>query len=310
MMGGGSGGAQNTVSEFKPPEYTLPGWQAYVNAGQNISQTPYVQSGLPTVAPINDYQNTAYQMAYDRALYGAPDLNAGRGAAMQAAQGDMANPWQSNLMAMGAGKSSNPYASDKYTDQMIANTSADMANAHATGSAANTAAAAARSGAFGGSAYEETQAAGAAGLAKAVGNMATATRQQQQQYQGNMWNQDQQNMMQANSMGGAMFNQDVGNRLSGAALAGQLSKDDYESIRMLGGAGNDFNSYQQRLMDALNQQWGLQNGYDATMNEYLGNVLARASGGQGQTTVTQNGGGYSPYMGLLGGGLAAYGAMK
>jgi hypothetical protein len=273
-MGGGSGGSQNTVSEFKPPEYTVPGWQAYVNAGQNISQTPYVQSGIPTIAPINDYQNTAYQLAYDRALYGAPDLNAGRGAAMQAAQGDFANP----------------YATDKYTDDMIANTTSDMANAYATGGAANLAAGAARSGAFGGSAHQEMQQAGDASLAKAVGNMATSTRQQQQQYQGNMWNQD------------------VGNRLSGAALAGQLSQDDYAAQRALSGAGNDFRSYQQQLLDSLNQQWGLQNNYDATMNEYLGNVLGRASGGQGQTTVTQNGSGYSPLTGLLGGGLAAYGA--
>ena len=84
-FGGGGGGNQTVTQEFKPPEYTKSGWQDYINAGKVISQTPYQQSGLATVAPINDYQNTAMQLMYNRALYGAPDLNAARGAAMQIA---------------------------------------------------------------------------------------------------------------------------------------------------------------------------------------------------------------------------------
>lgn len=308
MCGGGSGGAQNTVSEFKPPERTNAGWDAYVQSGQKLSQTPYAQSGLSTVAPINATQQTAMQMAIDRALMGAPDINAGRSAAMNAANGAYADPYQQNLYGMAAGEMSNPYMSDEYMENMIGANAEDMAGAYATGTAAQTDAAAAMAGAYGGSGHTQMMDANAQGLAKQVGQMANSTRAQQQQYKGAMYQQDVGNMLSANQMGMGAWQNSVGNMLSGSALAGQLSKDDYESIKMLMGTGGDYRAYEQQLIDAANQQWGTQNSYDSTMNEYLGNVLARASGGQGSTTVTNNSPGASPLMGLLGGGLAAYGA--
>jgi len=340
-MGGGNGGAQNTVSEFKPPDYTVPGWQAYVNAGQTISQTPYKQSGLATVAPLNSMNQTAMQMAIDRAMNGAPDLNAGRSAAMNAANGAYANPWSNNVAGIASGNAynpwsegisgmaqgqQNPYTSSQYADQMIADTADNMANAYATGSAAQSATAANMAGAFGGGGQQAVDEAGRQGLEKQVGQMATQVRQQQQQYAGSQYQQDMGRMLQAygmgsgnynadvmnqlnaNAQGGGFHDADIGNMLSGAGLAGQLSGDDYKSISMLQNTGNDYRQYQQQLLDALNGQWSTQNGYDAAMNEYLGNVLGRASGGQGSTTVTQGGGNnYSPLMGLAGLGLAGYG---
>ncbi len=96
----GGGGSQTTTQEFKPPGYTMPYWEAYVQKGNTLANQPYQQSGLPTVAPINDYQNTAMQLMYNRALYGAPDINAGRGAAMNAAQGNYANPYAVNVQGI------------------------------------------------------------------------------------------------------------------------------------------------------------------------------------------------------------------
>ena len=309
-MSSGGGGTTNTTQEFKPPSWTEKQWENYVHSSEKISQTPYQQSGLPTIAPINDYQQTAYQMAMDRAMYGASDLNAGRGAAKGAAEGDFANPWAQNIQNI-AGGQSNPYTSDEYTNQMIADNSKNMAESYATGGAAQTDASFAMDGAFGGSAYQQAKAAGDAGLAKQVGQMATQTRAQQQQYKGSMYNQDIQNQLAANQQGGNFWNSDVGNMLSGAGLSGQLSQDDYKSIEGLNAAGNAQSGYYQKLMDALNNQWGTQNQYDATMNEYLGSALGRASGSYGSTASTQPGA--SPWgniAGLLGTGAGLYSLYK
>lgn len=206
---------------------------------------------------------------------------------------------------------------------MISNTAQEMAQGFATGTAAQNDAAAAMSGAFGGSAYQQKQAGDAAALSKQIGNMAASTLQQQQQYKGNMYNADYANTLQALGMGSGMYNQDVANQLnanaqaagmwnsdisnilSGAGLAGQLSQDDYRSMQGLNDAGNNWNSYYQKLMDAANQQWNTQNQYDAAMNEYLGSVLGRASGSWGQTASTSPDNS-NPLAGLLGMGLAGY----
>ena len=69
-------------------------------------------------------------------------------------------------------------------------------------------------------------------------------------------------------------------------------------------AGNNWNSYYQKLLDSYNNQWNTENMYDANMNEYLGSVLGRASGSWGQTATNQPG--QSTLGGLL--GLGATGA--
>lgn len=334
-MGGGTSNVQ--TQEFKPPEWTTEGWKAYTNAGQALSQTPYQQSGLPQVAPVNDYQNTAWQLAYNRALYGAPDINAARGAAMNAAQGNYANPYAGNIGGIASGQAynpwaegvynlaaqSNPYISDEYTNAIIANTAQEMAQGFATGTAAQNDAAAMMAGAFGGSGHYQKQQADAAALSKQIGNMASQTLQDQQRFKSGVYNQDFSNMLQSLGLGSSMYNQDVsnqlnanaqasgmwqsdiGNILSGAGLAGQLSQEDYTSMKALSDAGNNWNTYYQKLLDQYNQQWNTQSSYDQVMNEYLGSVLGRASGSYGSTAV--QGPGQSPWQGLLGLGAAGAG---
>jgi hypothetical protein len=120
-----------------------------------------------------------------------------------------------------------------------------------------------------------------------------------------MYNQDVSNQLNANAQAAGMWNTDISNILSGAGLSGQLSQDDYRSMQGLMDAGNNWNSYYQKLMDAANQQWNTQNQYDAAMNEYLGSVLGRASGSWGSTASTAPDSS-NPLAGLLGMGLAGY----
>lgn len=333
----GGGGSQTTTQEFKPPGHTQPYWESYVQKGNILANQPYQQSGLPTVAPINDYQNTAMQLMYDRALYGAPDINAGRGAAMNAAQGNYANPYATNVQGIASGQAynpyseglynlsqqSNPYTSDAYTQQIFDQNAQAMAKAYAEGGAAQNDTAAAMAGAFGGSGWEDMALKGQANLASEVGKMGSNLLQQQQQYKGQMYNQDYANMLQslglgtqmyqgdvsnqlaANAQAGGMYGQDINNILSGAALTGQLSQDDYTSMSGLMNAGNNWNTYYQKLLDQYNNQWNTQNLYDTNMNEYLGSVLGRASGSWGQTASTQPG--MSPLAGILGTGALGYG---
>jgi hypothetical protein len=343
-FGGGGGGSQSVTQEFKPPEYTKPAWQAYLNAATKISQTPYVQSGMPTVAPINDWQDTAGQLAYDRALYGSPDLNAARGSAMNIAGGGMMNPYAANVQGLASGHGfnpamqgyadmanmgANPYTSDAYMNAMIADNAQNMADAHASGTAAQNDAAAAMAGAFGGSGHTLQQQAGAANLAKQVGQMANSTRAQQQQYKGQMYNQDfanrlnalggysgaymgdVANQLAANAQAGGFFGQDVQSMLAAGGLIGGLSQQDFQAMQGLQGAGNNQNAYYQALLNAANNQWNTQSQYDATMNEYLGSALGRASGSYGSTASTQPGA--SPWASLLGLGTAGaglYGLLK
>lgn len=329
---GGGGGNQNVTQEFKPPGWTEDMWKAYANAGLKISQTPYQQSGIPTLAPINDMQNTAMQLAYNRALYGSEDLNAGRGAAMNAAQGNYANPYAQNIQGLASGQAFNPAmqgfaemsagGTNPFTEEMIKNNTQNMADAYASGTAAQNDAAAAMAGAYGGSGAQQQQQAGAANLAKQVGQMATGARQSQYQndfqnrlaalggYAGT-YNSDVQNQLGANAQGIGSWQADINNILSGSALTGQLSQDDYKSMEGLMNSGNNWNTYYQKMLDSLNGQYEKQAGWDANMNEYLGSVLGRASGSYGSTASTQPG--QSPWAGLaglLGTGLGAYTLFK
>jgi hypothetical protein len=306
-MSSGGGGNQSVTQEFKPPENTRPYWDQYIGAASVLSQRPYEQSGLPQVAPMNDYQDAANKLAYDLGTYGTPQGNAANGAFYNAASGAYANPWAQNLTGLAMGEGGNPYTSDAYTQQMIKDSSENMANAYATGDAANMSAAAARSGAFGGSAHDARAQAGAAGLAKQVGQNANQMLQQQQQYKGQMYNQDIGNMLNANQMGIGAWQNDIGNILAGAQ-GGLAGNQDYrQNLQGLMQAGNNQNSYYQKLLDQYNNQWATQEGYDALQNDIFGTALSRASGSYGgQATTGPGQSTWGNIAGLLAGGAGMY----
>jgi hypothetical protein len=250
-MSGGGGGNQSVTQEFKPPEYTKEGWKGYLDSAITLKDRPYEQSGLPQVAPMNDYQDAANKLAYDLGTYGTPQGNAANGAFYNAASGAYANPWAQNLTARAQ--------------------------------------------------------AGAAGLAKQVGQNANQMLQQQQQYKGQMYNQDIGNMLNANQMGIGAWQNDIGNILAGAQ-GGLAGNQDYrQNLQGLMQAGNNQNSYYQKLLDQYNNQWATQEGYDALQNDIFGTALSRASGSYGGQATT--GPGQSPWAnvaGLLTGGAGLY----
>lgn len=278
LFGGGgsssSGGTtNNSVAEYKPPDYTVDPWKQYIQGVEQYTQTPYQQYGGMQVAPINDIQQQGINLIQDRALNGAPDLNAGRGAAMNIANGAYFN--------------NNPWLSNDYTNQVINDNANVMANAFARGTAAQTDAQFARAGAYGGSAYQDQQAANATGLNNSIGQMAN-------QYQ-----------LQRTGMGAQDYQQGVNQMLGAGNLAGSLSQDDWKAGQMLTGAGDAQQQYLQTLLNSSQSAFNQQQQYPAQMLDILRNALQAAGGGQG-TSSTQSTQGYNvnPISALLGGGLS------
>lgn len=342
-MGGGGSQSTTTTQKFEPPAWTAQHYPNVINSAIALANRPYEQSGLPTVAPWNDFQQAASQAMYDRFAWGAPDINAGRGAAMNAAQGNYANPWAQNVAGIASGQAfnpymegvyglsqstANPYATDEYTNAIIGINANNMIKGYQEGSAAQQDAMANMAGAFGGGGWQAMQERGAQGLAKNIGDMATNVQQQQQKFMhdsynqswGNslqalmsasgMYNQDVANQMNANAQGGGMYAQDIGNILAGAGLTGQLSEEDYKAMTGMMNAGNNYSQYNQKLLDSLNNQWSLQQQYDYAQLTNLMNALGQASGGYGMSTQTTPYQGNNNLMNALGLGISGYAAYK
>ena len=340
-MGGGGSGNTTTTQKFEPPENTKEGWNTYMQNATNLMGQPYQSSGIPTVAPFNDFQQTSQNMLYDRALSGAPDLNAGRAAVTGIASGNQANPWQAFLAGTASGANSNPFLANAQSmangkanpymvdpQAVIDATAADMTKAAQKGTMAQTDAAFNRAGAYGGSAYTEAQAANSAELANSIGSMSAQARLAANQQNANTWGQDQQRALQATGMGGGMFDSgmgrqiqaamgggqmfgnDINNMLSAAGLSGQLSQDDWQSIGQLMNGGNIYGQYEQALLNAGNQEFQNQFMYPYTQNEMFGGALTRASGQGGSSSASQQAPGYNPYWNAAGLGLAGYGLLN
>jgi hypothetical protein len=265
------GKGDSVSNEFTPPEHTKPGWEGYRAAGEQLASRPYQQYMGMRKAPMNDRQMTVGQLQTDAALYGRPDMNAARG----------------TLMSIATGGGQNPFMDNKYTNQMIQDTAGNMASAHATGTAAQNDALAARSGAYGGSAHTQKQSMDAQGLAQAVGQMGTATRQQDITRKGNLWNTGIDQAMQA-SMGSLPF-----------------AQQDHMDWNAMGGFADKEQTYLQGLLDEGVNEFNRQQNHPLQQMDFLGNVLGRASTGFG----TQSGSGQSGGMNVAGGLLGALAAM-
>lgn len=299
----GGGGSQTQTQEFKPPSYTEGDWQAYLNGTRALSQKPYEQSGLPQLAPWNDFQDASARLMYDKALYGTPQGNAANAAFTNIASGNLANPYADPLASLA--DQNNPYFGQQYTDDLIAKTNQEMTDSFAAGTQANSDAQAAMAGAYGGSGHQQQTAANAGALAKQIANANAGIRNQQQQVSMGAWNQGLQNKMAALQGAGGLYGNDVQNMLQGAqgGLAGAQAYN--QDIQGLMGAGNSMNNYVQQLLGQYNNQWATEQGYDQNMYDLYGNALSRASGSYYNSTGTQPG--MSNLAGLLGLGAGAGG---
>jgi hypothetical protein len=274
-FGGGGSQTSNSVAEFKPPGYTQQGWQDYLTGAQQLSQRPYQQYMGQKVAGINGQQYQAQQFGTDRALYGAPDLNAGRGAATDVASGMYFN--------------NSPWTNAAYTNNVIQDNANTMTNAFNHTTQPQTAAAYALGGAYGGSNYNQAQAANESALQNQIGQMAN-------QYQ-----------LQNAQMGNSNYNQGIGQMLQAGQLGGQLSQDDWTAAQALMGYGNQNQQYAQNLMNSNYQDWQNMVNYPSQQLQQYGNALSQASGQGGQSATTTYGPPTNWATGLLGAGSAAYG---
>lgn len=265
----------NSVAEFKPPSYTQQGWQNYLgDAGQLFSQ-PQQQYMGQKVAGINGQQYQAQQFGTDRALYGAPDLNAGRGAATDVASGMYFN--------------NSPWTNANYTNNVIQDNANTMTNAFNKTTQPQTAAAYALGGAYGGSNYNQAQAANEGQLQNQIGQMAN-------QYK-----------LQNASMGNQNYQQGVGQMLQAGQLGGQLSQDDWTAAQALMGYGNQNQQATQNDMNSNYQDWQNMVNYPAQQLQAYGSALGQASTGRGQQLTTNYGPGTNALTGLLGGATSLAG---
>lgn len=276
-MSGGGSQTSNSVSEFKPPSYTQSGWQDYLNSAAQLAQSPQQQYMGQKVAGINGQQYQAQQFGTDRALYGAPDLNAGRGAATDIASGMYFN--------------NSPWTNANYTNNVIQDNANTMTNAFNKTTQPQTAAAYALGGAYGGSNYNQAQAANEGQLQNQIGQMAN-------QYQ-----------LQNAQMGNSNYNQGVGQMLQAGQLGGQLSQDDWTAAQALMGYGNQNQQATQNDMNSNYQDWQNMVNRSGQMLDLFGNALSRASTGAGQQSSTQYGPGMNGLSALIGGGTALSGLL-
>src|SRR4051812_46631346 len=84
-LGGSSAPTQST--QFQPPDYAKQPWSDLVNGMVGLTQQPYNQYQGTQVAPLNQSQYDGMAMATQRAMNGAPDLNAARGMVTDTANG-------------------------------------------------------------------------------------------------------------------------------------------------------------------------------------------------------------------------------
>ena len=275
-MGGGDN-TSNTVSEFKPPEYTRGTWQDFLKGVEGYTQTPYEQYGGMTVAPWNGTQDAAAGLTASLALNGSPDMNAARASNMATSQGQFLG---------------NPYATDQYVNQQIGS-NADLLrqNYMQMAQPANDAAMA-RAGAFGGSGAEQQRQQGMAGVEKSIGDMANSYRLQNAQ------------------QGMGDYRSGVGQMLGANSQALGFNQADQSNTQALMGVGNSQNQYIQALLNQGQKDWNAQQQYPLTQLGILQQALGAASGNYGQTIGQQSQGGNPSWVtGGLGAGAGLYGLL-
>lgn len=260
-------------TKFDPPDWTKDIYPQAMNTAVGLANRPYDQYQSMRVAPVNPWQHTAGQLTVDRAMSGDPQTNAAR----------------SSLMSISQGGAQNPYMDNAYTNQMVADTAGNMADAFASGTGHTNNMLAARSGAFGGSAHLEKQAADAAALARQVGQMGTAVRQQDIGRKGALWGQDVGNVMQAASM---------------APGFSQLDQQSYDALKNYG----DFHqNYTQSLLGEDVNEFNRQQNFPLQNLDLLFSALAKGSGQYGTNFANQPG--QSGLMNGIGGGMGLLGLL-
>lgn len=278
FKGGGGGGTQTTKVEL--PDYVQPYAIDLMNRSAALSNQDVPQYSGQMTAGLNSDQNAAINMIRQRAVTGAPDVNAARYNLEATMQGQYYKPAEVNpyLGAKNAYAGPNPYL-----DQAIQKTQGDIARSYAAGTGAQTLAQFRNAGAFGGSAMQETQDMQNRALGDALSNASSQMRMQDYGMQQQISAQDlARNAQLAESQYGradANYNSERQRQIQGMALAPQLANTDYQNYQALLGIGDiQRDDTQNRLNDAY-QRWLNQVNAPYQQLETLASGITGATGG-------------------------------
>ena len=283
----GGGGENNTVSEFKPPEYTQKLWEQYVNNAGQLTHGEMPRYQGQTVAPMNQSQMTAANMLQNLAVNGTPTGAAANTMLYNTLQGAFDDPYATTL---------NPYAGmNPYMDQVINASNQKITDAYKLGTAAQLDRAHALSRTMGSSGQQEAQQRNEQALAE--GLAANTQGLLSQQFNANAGLAENQ----LNRASGAL-QAERARQMQAAGMGGNQQMNDLQAIQALMGVGDVQRNYQQDLLNAGAADWWnwMQSPY--LQQDVLGGALTRASGGAG-TTSSQIMGGANPLQSMMGLGL-------
>lgn len=247
-----------------------PYWQQYVNNMQGLTSSPIPVYNGPQVAPWNPGQSTALGLAYQQATQGTPAWNAAQSQIVRQASGMPMDPYSTQL---------NPYmGTDPYTQSVIGSTNQQMADAYARGTSAQTMGAAAQQGAYGGSGYQEQQAANNKAFGEALGQTDSSLLNQNYYNSSQLAQQAIQNAMQG-------YQSTQQNALQGAGLGLQSQYGNIYGINNLANLAGGLNGYQQNLLNSGTNYFGQNVSAPFTTQQLYGNALAMPGGGVSTTSV-------------------------
>ena len=287
----GGGGESNTVSEFKPPDYTQKPWEQYVAnaAGLTSGEMPRYQG--QTVAGVNDQQQLANSMLINNALNGTASGNEANSMLYMTMNGAFDNPYATTL---------NPYGSEsQYMDDVITRSNNKISDAYARGTQGSLDRAHALSRTMGSAqgqiAQSENDKVLAEQLAANTGNLLN------QNYYANQGVAENQ-LNRASTALDAERNR----QMQAAGMAPSMQNMDLQSIQALMGGGDALRTYEQGLLSSQMRDWSAWMQAPYAQQDVLGSALTRASGGAG-TTSSQIMQGMNPLQTLLGAGLLGAG---
>ncbi len=288
-MSGGGGGETNTVSEFKPPEYTQDYWQQYVNNAAQLTGQDVPRYQGQTVAPMNASQMTAANQISNLAQNGTASGNAANTMLYNTLQGGFDDPYATTL---------NPYGTESaYLDQVIGRANNKTLEDYNKNLTRNDT----------GHALSRTMGSDKQMLQQQ--NLTTALGEGMQNNAVNALNQNYYGNQgiaenQLNRASGAL-QQERGRQMQAAGMAPQVQNADLQAYQALMGVGDAQRNYGQDLLNAQASDWWnwMQSPY--MQQDVMGGALTRASGGAG-TTSNQIMGGMNPLQ--LAGGLGLLGS--
>jgi hypothetical protein len=282
---GGSGAVQSSTQTSEPWSELKPYMLDTINNAKNLYSQPFQSYQGQTVAGPSDSTLSGYNLGYQRAVLGAPDLTAARGSTADIsggaffgqgptgtnnylnamATGQQSSPTASNAWlnntAQGQNLGSNPFLTDQYTNNAINFNANQMGNAFATGTAANNDALAARGGAFGGSAWQQKQSADAAAMAQQVGNMANQYNLNLQNTKSADYNQAVQQALAAAGQRQSAYGMDTGNALQSAGLQQGAYQGDMGNMLQANALAGQLSQDDWRGADYLRSIGSQQEGY-------------------------------------------------